>query len=61
MLDKSREYWNQYKGTSSELKEELESHRKDRNRYTDKVEFLKRVEVREWEKEREGKTPGRKG
>lgn len=59
VLDKSREAWKDFKEGSQELKVELDSHRKDKNRYTDKVGFLNRVEAREWEKEQAQKRTGR--
>lgn len=54
ILDKTRSSWSDFK-TDDEIREELDHHKKDKNRYTDKVAFLERSDVREWEYERLGK------
>lgn len=55
VLDKTREEWKDLKGQDEELNHELEAYKKDKNRYTDKVAFLERSDVREWEYEQAGK------
>ncbi len=54
-LDKTKESWKEFKKDDKEVEEELEAYKKDKNRYTDKVSFLERASVREWEVEQAGK------
>lgn len=54
-LDKTREVWSEFKEKDEEVENELESYKKDKDRYTDKVAFLERTDVREWEYEQSGK------
>ena len=54
-LDKSKESWTEYKKEEKDVAEELDSYKKDKNRYTDKVAFLERSNIREWEYEQSGK------
>lgn len=53
-IEKTRQQWSEFKDEKGH-EHELESYKKDRNRYTDKVSFLKRTDVREWEFEQRGK------
>jgi len=55
VLDKTRDVWRDFKDKDEKVVEELETYKKDKNRYTDKVAFLQRADVREWEVEQEGK------
>ena len=54
-LDRTKQNWKDFKKTDAAIEEELEAHKKDKSRYTDRVEFLKRTEMREWEVEQAGK------
>ncbi len=54
-LDRTKEHWKEFKKTDAAIEEELEAHKKDKNRYTDRVQFLQRTEIREWEVEQAGK------
>lgn len=49
VIDKTRESWTSFKERDAEVAQELEAYKKDKNRYTDKVAFLDRTDVREWE------------
>jgi hypothetical protein len=49
VLDRTRDAWSTFKKTDVEVAEELEVYKKDKNRYTDKVAFLERAEVRAWQ------------
>lgn len=53
-LDKTKESWRDYK-KDKEVAQELDSYKKDKDRYTDKVAFLERSSHREWEVEQAGK------
>lgn len=55
LIDKTRTKWQDYKSDVVEVKDELEHHKKDKNRYTEKVAFLERSDVREWQFEQQGK------
>lgn len=51
----SRMAWDSFKGADDLVKDELDVYKKDRTRYTDRVAFLARSDVREWEFEQRGK------
>ncbi|KAG2447977.1 hypothetical protein HYH02_007006 [Chlamydomonas schloesseri] len=53
VLDKTKADWSQYKAVHTEVDEELEEHKKSGDQYLDKQNFLKRAELREYEKERD--------
>ena len=53
VLDKSRHDWTEFKDGAAEVKDELETYKKSSDKYLDKVDFLKRAELREYEAERE--------
>mmetsp|Transcript_26813 Transcript_26813/g.75507 ORF Transcript_26813/g.75507 Transcript_26813/m.75507 type:complete len:330 (-) Transcript_26813:258-1247(-) len=53
VLDKSRNDWKTFKGSNTEVEEELETHKKSSNKYLDKQEFLKQAELKQYEKERD--------
>lgn len=55
VLTKTKEVWSDFKGKDEEVEDELEKYKKDKNRYTDKVAFLERSDVRQWEYEQESK------
>jgi hypothetical protein len=55
VLDKTRNAWSTFKRDDVEVADELEAYKKDKNRYTDKVAFLDRTELREWEADMERK------
>lgn len=54
VITKTKEQWKDFK-KDDEINEELDKYKKDKNRYTDKVAFLQRSDVREWEYEQRGK------
>lgn len=54
-LEKTKEAWKDFKKDDQEVTDELETYKKDKNRYTDKVAFLDRSNKREWEVEQAGK------
>lgn len=53
VMDKSRDDWGHLKKSDAQLEEELESYKKSGDKYLDKVDFLKRSELREYEAERD--------
>ncbi|KAF5833702.1 bucentaur or craniofacial development-domain-containing protein [Dunaliella salina] len=53
VLDKSKADWQQMKAGDATLEEELEAHRRSGGKFLDKQDFLKRAELREYEKERD--------
>ncbi len=53
VLDKSKQDWQEYKKTDASVEEELEAYKKSSDKYLDKVDFLKRSELREYEQERD--------
>lgn len=55
VLSKTKEVWQDFKDKDEEVVDELEKYKKDKNRYTDKVAFLERSDVREWEYEQQSK------
>jgi hypothetical protein len=54
ILDKSRKDWGEFKEEKG-LDLELEAYKKSGDKYLDKVAFLQRSDVREYEKERDGR------
>lgn len=57
LLDRTKRAWNEYKTDAPDIRDELEEHKKDKSRYTSKVAFLERSDVREWEYEQKGRKP----
>lgn len=53
VLDKTRTDWSGFKGANLQVEEELEGYKKSNDQYLDKVDFLKRSELREYEQERD--------
>eukprot|EP00798_Chlamydomonas_sp_ICE-L_P003942 gene3942-14019_t len=53
VLDKSKMDWDQLKSGNAGMEEELENYKKSSNKYLDKVDFLKKAELREYEQERD--------
>ena len=53
VMDKSRDDWGHLKKSDAQLEEELEAYKKSGAKYLDKVDFLKRSELREYEAERD--------
>ncbi len=51
VLDKSRGDWSAFKKSDSSTNEELTAHANSNNRYLDKVDFLKRAELNEYEQD----------
>ncbi|KAI0562176.1 Bucentaur [Gracilaria domingensis] len=54
VLDGTRKQWDQFKKDDN-VNEELETYKKGKERYTDRMAFLARSDVREWEFEQKGK------
>lgn len=54
VLDNTRQSWQHYKKDQL-VREELDTYKKDKGRYTDKVAFLERSDIREWEYEQQGR------
>lgn len=54
VLDGTRQKWTEFK-KDEQIREELETYKKGKNRYTDRMEFLARSDVREWQYEQRGK------
>uniref|UniRef100_A0A0C9QMN7 TSA: Wollemia nobilis Ref_Wollemi_Transcript_21911_1392 transcribed RNA sequence n=1 Tax=Wollemia nobilis TaxID=56998 RepID=A0A0C9QMN7_9CONI len=52
ILDKSKKDWGEFKEEKG-LEDELDAYKKSGDKYLDKVSFLQRAELREYEKERE--------
>ncbi|GFH25474.1 BCNT-C domain-containing protein [Haematococcus lacustris] len=53
VLDKSKADWQQAKAGDTSMEEELEAHKRSDKQYLDKVDFLKRAELRQYEQERD--------
>ncbi|GIM03444.1 hypothetical protein Vretimale_8216 [Volvox reticuliferus] len=53
VLDKTKADWSEYKAANTEVDEELETYKRSGEQYLDKQNFLKRAELREYEKERD--------
>ena len=58
VLDKSRDDWGQFKKTDTQVEAELDAYKKSGAKYLDKVDFLKRTELREYEAERDQRLAG---
>ncbi|CAL8467354.1 g6891 [Coccomyxa elongata] len=58
ILDKSRSDWSTFKTSNTKVEEELEVYKKSSDKYLDKVDFLKRAELRQYEKERDARLAG---
>lgn len=58
VLDKSRDDWGTFKSGNTHIAEELEAYKKSGGKYLDKVDFLKRAELREYEAERDKRLAG---
>jgi len=58
VLEKSRGDWGEFKKGDTQVEEELEAYKKSGGKYLDKVDFLKRSEVREYEAERDKRLSG---
>ncbi|BDA40355.1 probable craniofacial development protein 1 at C-terminar half [Coccomyxa sp. Obi] len=58
ILDKSRSDWSTFKTSNTKVEEELEAYKKSGDKYLDKVDFLKRAELRQYEKERDARLAG---
>lgn len=54
MIDGTRDKWTDFKN-KDEVKDELETYKKGKQRYTDRMAFLARSNVREWEFEQKSK------
>lgn len=54
VLDGSRQSWQTFK-RDDDVRDELDVYKKDKGRYTDKVAFLERTDVREWKFEQSGR------
>ena len=53
VIEKSRLDWDTYKRDNVQEAEELEAFKKSGTRYTEKQDFLKSTELRQYEKERD--------
>ncbi|CAN6446062.1 unnamed protein product [Victoria cruziana] len=53
VLDKTKKDWGEFKDEHRGMEEELDAYKKSSNQYLDKVSFLERTDVREFERERE--------
>lgn len=58
VLDKSRDDWGNFKKTDIQIEAELDAYKKSGGKYLDKVDFLKRAELREYEAERDQRLAG---
>ncbi|KAI5063169.1 hypothetical protein GOP47_0021716, partial [Adiantum capillus-veneris] len=54
VLDKTRKDWTDFK-EEKQIEEELESYKKSGDKYTDRVAFLQRSDIREYERERDAR------
>ncbi|XP_042407448.1 craniofacial development protein 1-like isoform X1 [Zingiber officinale] len=55
VLDKTKKDWNEFKDENKGLEEELDAYKKSSNQYLDKVSFLERTDLREFERERDAR------
>lgn len=55
VLDKTKKDWGDYKDERKGLEEELDAYKKSSNQYLDKVSFLQRTDLREFERERDAR------
>lgn len=53
VLDKTKKDWGEFKEDNKGLEDELDTYKKSSNQYLDKVSFLQRADVREFERERD--------
>lgn len=58
VLNKSKMDWRDYKASNQVVEEELEAYKKSSDKYTDKVQFLARAELREYEADRDKRLAG---
>ncbi|XP_020590818.1 craniofacial development protein 1 [Phalaenopsis equestris] len=55
VLDKTKKDWGEYKEEHRGLEDELDAYKKSSNQYLDKVSFLQRADLREFERERDAR------
>ncbi|XP_068664727.1 uncharacterized protein [Aristolochia californica] len=55
VLDKTKKDWGEFKDENKGLEEELDVYKKSSNQYLDKVSFLQRTDLREFERERDAR------
>ncbi|MQM12240.1 hypothetical protein Taro_045153 [Colocasia esculenta] len=55
VLDKTKKDWGEFKDENRGLEEQLDAYKKSSNQYLDKVSFLQRADVREFERERDAR------
>lgn len=55
IVDKTRLDWKEYKRGNEEVQEELDRYAKGNQRHTERVDFLKRAEIREYERDRDAR------
>ncbi|OVA16686.1 BCNT-C domain [Macleaya cordata] len=53
VLDKTKKDWGEFKEENKGLEDELDAYKKSSNQYLDKVSFLQRTDLREFERERD--------
>ncbi|XP_010270917.1 PREDICTED: craniofacial development protein 1 [Nelumbo nucifera] len=55
VLDKTKKDWGEFKEENKGLEEELDAYKKSSNQYLEKVSFLQRTDLREFERERDAR------
>ncbi|KAK1299147.1 hypothetical protein QJS10_CPB14g01238 [Acorus calamus] len=55
VLDKTKKDWGEFKEENKGVEEELDVYKKSSNQYLDRVSFLQRTDMREFEREREAR------
>lgn len=55
VLDKTKKDWGEFKEDNKGLEDELGAYRKSSNQYLEKVSFLQRTDLREFERERDAR------
>lgn len=55
VLDKSKKDWGEFKDENKGLEDELDAYKKSSNQYLDRVSFLQRTDMREFERERDAR------
>ncbi|XP_078446935.1 craniofacial development-like protein [Wolffia australiana] len=55
VLDKTKKDWGEFKEENKGLEDELDAYKKSSNQYLDKVSFLQRSDLREFERERDAR------
>lgn len=55
VLDKTKKDWGEFKDDYKGLEEELDAYKKSSNQYLDRVSFLQRTDLREFERERDAR------